>query len=106
MERIEVIVKKEKNWEGKEYLTYSTEKHGEIAELDYPSNDRKAVRVYAKNVDNGYITFSCMRAGFVGAETACELYLLDNGNYKPTFKYPDGYKKTDFKWPKNYLKTK
>ena len=103
MKTIEVIVKKEKNWEGNQYLTYSTEKHGQIAELDYPSNDRKAVRVYAENVDNGYVTFSCMRAGLVGAETACELYLLDNGNYRPVFKYPEGFKKSDFKWKRNYV---
>ena len=105
METIKVIVKLEKNWAGNQYLTYSTEKHGMIAELDYPAEDRKNPRVYAKNApEPGYISFSCMRAGFVGAETACQLFLLDNGNYRPVYQYPEGYKKTAFKWKRHYVR--
>ena len=105
METINVIVKLEKNWAGNQYLTYSTEKHGMIAELDYPDEDRKLPRVYAKNApEPGYISFSCMRAGFVGAETACHLFLLDHGYDNETYQYPEGYKKTAFKWKRRYVR--
>lgn len=90
METIKVKITKEKNWAGEEFLIYSTEKYGKIAELDYPTENRKLPRVYCvadKEYTPDYISFSSVTMALVGAETVTRGYLLDRG-YECTFNYP------------------
>lgn len=90
MKTIIVTITKEKNWAGNEYLIYSTEEHGKIVELDYPTENRKLPRVYCvadKECTPDYIGFSSVTMALVGAEAVTTGYLLDRG-YECTFKYP------------------
>ena len=89
METIVVKVTKEKNWAGAEYLIYSADNYGKIAEVDYATKNRKLPRVYSlvKDVVDDYICFSSIPSALVGAETICRGYFLDRGLYA-TFNYP------------------
>lgn len=94
METIKVNITKEKNWAGNEYLIYSTEKHGNITELDYPTESRILPCVYCvadKNYTPNAISFSSVTMALVGAETVTKGYLLDRG-YVCTFNYPQTIK--------------
>ena len=92
MKQAIVKVEVKKNWAGDKYVTFSTDEHGQIAELDFPNKERPT-RVYAKNVpDNGYVTFSCAATGVIGAETAVQVFLLDYEQY-PKYEYPAEIKK-------------
>lgn len=90
MKKIVVKITKEKNWAGNEYLIYSTEEHGKIAELDYPNNYTKQYRVWALNVESndGSIPLSSFSSGIIGAETVAKGYLYDRGYDAVEFDYP------------------
>lgn len=91
METIKVKISKEKNWAGNEYLIYSTEKHGKIAELDYANSHHKLPRVYCVADNNtlttDYVSFSSVTQALVGAEAVCTGWLLDRG-YHAEYVYP------------------
>lgn len=92
MEQVIVKVEVKKNWAGEKYATFSTDEHGQIAELDFPTKEQPT-RVYAKNIpDNGYVCFSCAATGVIGAETAVQGFLLDHKKY-PKYEYPKEIKK-------------
>ena len=91
MKTIKVKVSKGKNWAGNEYLVYSTEKHGKIAELDYADSLHELPRVYCVADNNtlttDYVSFSSVTQALVGAETVCTGWLLDRG-YFAEYVYP------------------
>jgi len=89
MDTIKVKVEKCKNWAGNEYLIYSCEEFGKIAELDYPNDRSKRHRVYClkDSYIDSYVPFSSMTQALVGAETVVNGYLLDRGCYA-TYDYP------------------
>lgn len=90
---VQVKVEINKNWAGEKYAIFSTEKHGAIAELDWPS-ERGRARVYPlkQNEIDGdatnYITFSSVPQGIIGAETATKTYLMGLGYYVNKIVYP------------------
>ena len=89
MDTIKIKVEKCKNWAGNEYLLYSCEKFGKIAELDYPNDRSKHHCVYSlkEGYVDRYVPFSSMTQALVGAETLVGGYLLDMGYYA-TYDYP------------------
>lgn len=89
MDKIVVKVTKEKNWAGNEYLIYSTEEHGKIAELDYPNKHHKTYGVWQLKAEiPERIGMSCLSSGLVGAETVTKGYFLDRGYNWVEFNYP------------------
>lgn len=96
METIKVKITKEQNWALNEYLIYSTEKHGKLAEVDYPIEGdpfRKKPRVYPlsdsvkEKLDVDFVNFSSIPSACAGAEALVTGYLLDNG-YHAVYDYP------------------
>lgn len=99
MKPIKVQVKTEinTNWANEKYALFSTEKHGTIAELDFPKGDR-GVRVYPvkqneinKDYTN-YVEFSSIPQGIAGAEKATKDYLFGKGYYVTKFIYSEEFK--------------
>lgn len=96
MKPIKVTVKVEinTNWANQTYAMFSTEKHGNIAELDWPIEGYKGVRVYplkkneAEKDMTNHIGYSSIATGIIGAETATKAYLFDEGYYVTKFDYP------------------
>lgn len=86
MKPIKVEVRLKKNWAGQKYALFFTKEYN-LAELDYPSKERKETRVYSMNAKE-YITFSSLPQGIIGAETASKTFLLDKGYYVSEFAYP------------------
>jgi hypothetical protein len=100
MKTITVKISKEKNWAGNEYLIYSSEQHGKLAEVDYPIKSdpyRKRPRVYGTEENpviiegaNGcnFVEFSGVPQALVGAETLCKGILHGRGYETVVFDYP------------------
>ena len=94
MKPIKVKTEIKKNWASDPYVMFSTEKHGDIVELDYPAEGRDDVRVYPLKVNEAekdhtnHVTFSSLPQGIIGAETACKAWLYGEGYYVEKFVYP------------------
>ena len=87
MKPIKVQVELKENWAKQRYALFFT-KDFNLAELDFPTGERKQARVYAMNVPDKYVTFSSLPQGIIGAETASKTILLDKGYYVTKFEYP------------------
>ncbi len=87
MKPIKVQVEVKENWAKQRYALFFTEDFN-LAELDFPTAERKQARVYRMDMPNKYVTLSSLPQGIIGAETACKTLLLDKGYYVTEFLYP------------------
>ena len=83
---VTITVKSNRNWAGAEYLTYSTSEHGDIVELDFPSESVKEFKVFclADGILN-YASCSSLEEAKAQAEKATEHFLSsleDNCDYR------------------------
>ena len=92
MKQVKVKVEVSENLAGEKHVTFSTDEHGKIVALNFPTAEHPT-RVYARNVpDKEYVCFSCAATGVIGAETAVSCFLLDYEEY-PKYEYPEEIKK-------------
>lgn len=91
MKPIKVQVELKENWAKQRYALFFT-KDFNLAELDFPTGERKQARVYRMDMPNKYVTLSSLPQGIIGAETACKTLLFDKGYYVTDFLYPEELK--------------
>lgn len=91
MKPTKVQVEIKENWAKQRYALFYTRDYN-LAELDYPTEDRTQARVYPMSSPRDYVPFSSLPLGIIGAETACKCFLLDKGYYVTEFLYPDELK--------------
>lgn len=87
MKPIQVKVELKENWAKQRYALFFT-KDFNLAELDFPNEERKEARVYDMRTPDTYISLSSLPQGIIGAEVASKAILFDKGYYVTKFLYP------------------
>ena len=67
-----VFVKKYKNCLNQHYLMYCDDKDNVIAELDYPTTERRKTKLYSRQIEDCYIEFSSFTKGKLACEALCK----------------------------------